>query len=150
MVLVFVFAMSLAVLFGSCTFLEFITGDSDDEVQIGFTQPTGEGRFYNARVIRDFTLNLADGVEASCRGDDERIMETGDMVRQLRALGQDIDDAIYLFNDTPESNARMTNAIDAAARAGRPAYYKMMTCGGNPPEVPRVPGYFETFWDIAS
>lgn len=107
-------------------------------------------RFYNARVVRDFTLKLADGVGASCRRGDERIMDTGDMVRQLRALAQDIDDAINGFIDTPQGNDRVINAINAAAKAGRPALEKMILCGGSPPEVPRVPGYFETFWDIAS
>lgn len=117
---------------------------------INFTGPTGGDRFYNARVVRDFTLNVADGIEASCRPGDETIMETGDMVRQLRALAQNIDDAIDLFIDTPEGNARVINAVNAAAKPGRLGWYKMLSCGGIPPEVPRVPGYYETFWDIAS
>jgi len=114
---------------------------------INFTQPTGMDRFYNARVVRDFTLNVADGIEASFRRGDT---EAADIVRQLRALAQSIDDAMAIFVDTPEGQGRVINAINAAAKAGRPAWYKMMSCGGIPPEVPRVPGYFETFWDIAS
>jgi len=113
----------------------------------GFTTPTGGDRFYNARVVRDFTLNVADGIEASCRRGDT---EAADMVRQLRALAKDIDDAIDLFIDTPQGNDRVINAVNAAAKPGRLGWYKMLSCGGNPPEVPRVPGYFETFWDIAS
>jgi hypothetical protein len=117
---------------------------------INFTGVTGTDRFYNARSIRDFTLNLADGIEASCGAGNEAIMDTGQMIRQLRALAQNIDDAIDLFIDTPEGNDRVINAVNATKEINRLAYYKLMSCGGVPPEVPRLPGYYETFWDIAS
>jgi hypothetical protein len=147
MTLGLVLAMSVIFCCGGCSTMCLLFGINCEEVQIGFTQPTGGDRFYNARVVRDFTLNVADGIEASCRRGDT---EAADMVRQLRALAQDIDDAINRFIDTPQGNDRVINAVNAAAKPGRLGWYKMLSCGGNPPEVPRVPGYFETFWDIAS
>jgi hypothetical protein len=152
MTLGFVLAISVLLWCGGCNLITFFLGGGGNpgDVQIIFTGPTGGDRFYNARVVRDFTQNVADGIAHSCRPGDETIMETGDMVRQLRALAQDIDDAIDLFIDTPQGNDRVINAVNAAAKPGRLGWYKMLSCGGSPPEVPRVPGYYETFWDIAS
>lgn len=147
MTLSFVLAISVIFWGGGCSFLEFITGENYHDVEIGFTGPTGGDRFYNARVVRDFTQNVADGIEHSCRPGD---YEASDMVTELRALAQNIDDAIDLFIDTPQGNDRVINAVNAAAKPGRLGWYKMLSCGGHPPEVPRVPGYYETFWDIAS
>ena len=141
------FVLAMSVIFWGIGCGMYPGTDDYHSPPIGFTQPTGLDRFYNARVIRDFTLNLADGIGASCRRDN---FEAGDMVKQLRALAQDIDDAINRFIDTPQGNDRLINAINAAAKAGRLGWYKMLSCGGIPPEVPRVPGYYETFWDIAS
>jgi hypothetical protein len=55
-----------------------------------------------------------------------------------------------MFNDTPDAYARVDAAVKAAAQASRLAYYMVISCGGVPPEVPRIPVYYETFWDVAS
>jgi len=51
-----------------------------------------------------------------------------------------------LAQATTNLNAAMAAAAEAAARA----YNQLNSCGGVPPAVPNIPGYFETFWDIAS
>jgi hypothetical protein len=99
--------------------------------------------------VKNTTSNLADLVEAACKGTpaeslgNKVAMEARDAVTAINQA---------IVSDGP-TGAYYNNGgywIDQAAKAAARAYNLAKDCGGVPPDVPNIPGYSETFWEIAS
>jgi len=113
--------------------------------RVGYVAPS---RLHNATRAKNNTENLADLAQSTCTG--ARTAQGAETANNARTAATNLQIAMDMFDETPQGYARVEDAIKAAAEASRMAYYMVMSCGGIPPEVPRIPLYYETFWDIAS
>ena len=105
-------------------------------------------RLHNTVRAKNTTENLADLAVASCTG--ARATQAAAAASAARTAATNLQLAMDMFNESPEAFARIETALKAAAEASHFAYYMIMSCGGVPPEIPNIPIYTETFWDIAS
>jgi hypothetical protein len=117
------------------------------------SKPSGYTPASTAAPTRAYntTMNLADLAAASCKGGpNEAAGDAAAAAAQAAANKLGDANAIYFATAYYADNPAIVSAMNYAAIAAAAAYNQAKACGGVPPDVPDIPHYSETFWDIAS